>query len=132
MEANSPEAIAHAFVNAINRHAPEALFALMTPGHCMIDALGNRMEGRENLRPSWAGYFGMVPDYEVAIEETFSSGPAVVMLGVARGTFTRDGHLRPEKRWQTPLAVRAYVEEGLLAEWRIYADNEPMRRLMTG
>jgi hypothetical protein len=26
--------------------------------------------------------------------------------------------------------VRAQVKEGLLDEWRIYADNEPMRRLM--
>lgn len=94
-------------------------------------ALGNRLEGRKNLRPAWAAYFRMVPDYEAAVEETFSNGPSVVMLGVARGTFTRDGNLRPENRWQTPLAVRARVEEGLLAEWRIFADNEPMRRLMT-
>jgi ketosteroid isomerase-like protein len=127
---NSPEAVARAFVDAINRHDPEALFALMMPSHCMIDALGNRMEGRENLRPAWAGYFRMVPDYEVAIEETFSNGPTMVMLGVARGTYTRDGQLRPENRWQTPLAVRACVKDGMLDEWRIYADNEPMRRLM--
>jgi hypothetical protein len=72
----------------------------------------------------------MVPDYEVTIEETISSGPAVVMLGIARGTYTRDGQLHPENRWQTPLAVRARVKDGLLEEWRIYADNEPMRRLM--
>jgi len=130
MEANSAEAVAHAFVNAINCHDPEALCALMTPGHCMIDALGNRMEGRDNLRPAWAGYFRLVPDYAVAIDEIFCSGPAVVMLGVARGTYARDGQLRPENRWQTPLAVRARVEEGLLDEWRIYADNEPMRQLM--
>jgi hypothetical protein len=52
------------------------------------------------------------------------------MLGIARGTYTRDGQLHPENRWQTPLAVRARVKDGLLEEWRIYADNEPMRRLM--
>jgi ketosteroid isomerase-like protein len=130
MEAQSPKSTAHAFVNAINRHDPDALFALMSPNHCMIDALGNRMEGRESLRSAWLAYFRMVPDYEVNIEETISSGPTVVMLGMARGTYTRDGQLRPENRWQTPLAVRARVRDGLLEEWRIYADNEPMRRLM--
>jgi len=26
--------------------------------------------------------------------------------------------------------VRAVIEGGLVAEWRVYADNEPMRRLM--
>lgn len=130
MEAKSPDSTAHAFVNAINRHDLDALLALMSPSHCMIDALGNRLEGRENLRSAWVGYFRMVPDYEVTIEETISSGPAVVMLGMARGTYTRDGQLRPENRWQTPLAVRARVKDGLLEEWCIYADNEPMRRLM--
>ena len=130
MEAKSPEAVAHAFVNAINRHDPEALVAQMTPGHCMIDGLGNRLEGRENLRSAWVGYFRMVPDYEVTVEETISSGPAVVMLGMARGTYTRDGQLHPENRWQTPLAVRAQVKDGLLDEWRIFADNEPIRQVM--
>jgi len=130
MEVKSPESAAHAFVNAINRHDLAALLALMSPSHCMIDALGNRLEGRENLRSAWVGYFRMVPDYEVTIEETISSGPAVVMLSMARGTYTRDGQLRPEDRWRTPLAVRARVKDGLLEEWRIYADNEPMRRLM--
>ena len=130
MEAKSPESAAHAFVNAINRHDLDALLALMSPSHCMIDALGNRLEGRENLRSAWVGYFRMVPDYELTIEETISSGPAVVMLSMARGTYTRDGQLRPEDRWRTPLAVRARVKDGLLEQWCIYADNEPMRRLM--
>lgn len=130
MEAKSPEVAARAFVSAINRHDPEALCALMTSGHCMIDSLDNCMKGRENLRPAWAAYFRMVPDYEVTIEESFSSGPVVVLLGVARGTYARDGQLRLENRWQTPLAVRACVQDGMLDEWRIYADNEPMRRLM--
>jgi hypothetical protein len=38
--------------------------------------------------------------------------------------------LKPENHWQTPLAIRAFVEEGQVAEWRAYADNEPMRQLM--
>src|SRR5208282_3806703 len=29
-----------------------------------------------------------------------------------------------------PLAIRALIENGSVAEWRVYADNEPMRRLM--
>jgi hypothetical protein len=52
------------------------------------------------------------------------------MLGVAQGTYTMDGTLREENRWQTPVAVRAATEDGLLAEWRVSADNEPMRLIM--
>jgi limonene-1,2-epoxide hydrolase len=69
----------------------------------------------------------------------------VVMLGKARGTYCHpsdedlspgtpgksfDGKLKAENRWETPAAWRAVVEGGLVAEWRVYTDNEPMRELM--
>ena len=128
--ANSPESVAHAFLRAINRQDVDALVTLMTPGHRFVDSLGNVVEGPDRLREAWMAYFRMVPDYALAIEETYPSERAVVMLGVAQGTFTRDGALHPENRWQTPVAVRALVEDGLIAEWRVYADNEPMRKVM--
>jgi ketosteroid isomerase-like protein len=71
----------------------------------------------------------MVPDYTIAVEETYCDGPVVVMLGAAQGTYAGGGKA-DENRWETPVALRAFVEEGKVAEWRVYADNEPMRRLM--
>jgi ketosteroid isomerase-like protein len=128
--ANSPESVAHAFVRAINRQDVDALLALMSSSHRLVDALGNVVEGRGKLREGWKAYFRMVPDYAVAIEETYASDPVVIMLGIAQGTLDRNGTLHPENRWQTPVALRALVEDGLVAEWRIYADNEPIRKLM--
>jgi len=107
-----------------------ALLALMSDEHCFIDSLGIRMEGREKLRDAWTGYFRMVPDYAVAIDETLTDGPVVVMLGLAQGTFTRDGVLQPENRWETPVAVRAFIEEGKVSEWRVFADNELIRKII--
>jgi uncharacterized protein (TIGR02246 family) len=127
---DSPESGARAFVRAINRQDVEGLAALMAPEHRFIDSLGNVVEGREKMRAAWAGYFRMVPDYSIAVEETFCDGPVVVMLGVAQGTYSPDGKLRAENRWETPAALRALIEDGLVAEWRVYADNEPMRQLM--
>ncbi len=126
----SPESVAHAFLRAINRQDVEALMALMSPNHRFVDSLGNVVEDGEKLHQGWVAYFRMVPDYAVAIEETYPSGPVVVMLGVAQGTYTRNSHLYPENRWQTPVAVRALIEDGLVAEWRVYADNEPIRKVM--
>ena len=80
------------------------------------------------MRAGWAAYFRMVPDYTVAIEETFSDGPVVAMLGTAQGTYTPDGQLKPENRWSTPAAFRAFIEEQKVAEWRVYCDNEPIRQ----
>lgn len=127
---DSAESVAQAFVRAINRQDVEALAALMTAEHRFIDSLGNVVEGREKMRAGWAGYIRMVPDYSIAVEETICDGPLVVMLGVAQGTYAPDGDLKAENRWETPAAFRAFIEDGLVAEWRVYADNEPIRALM--
>jgi ketosteroid isomerase-like protein len=126
----SAESLAHAFVRAINRQDVEAMMALMSHDHRFIDSLGNIVEGSDKMGAGWLAYFRMVPDYALAIEETYCDGPIVLMLGLAQGTFTRDGKLDPANRWQTPIAIRATAEDGKVTEWRVYADNEPMRRLM--
>jgi ketosteroid isomerase-like protein len=126
----SAESIAHAFVRAINRQDAEQVAALMSPAHRFVDSLGKVIEGREKMREGWAAYFRMVPDYSVAIEEVYPSDPVVIMIGVAQGTYSRDGKLHSENRWQTLVAIRALVEDGLVAEWRVFADNEPIRKII--
>jgi ketosteroid isomerase-like protein len=137
---HTAETVAQAFIRAINRQDVDRLVELMSPAHRFVDSLGNVVEGRDKMREGWAGYFRMVPDYSIAIEEYYpadssslvegDADPVVIMLGLASGTYTRDGKLRPENRWQTPVAIRALVEDGLVAEWRVYADNEPIRKVM--
>jgi ketosteroid isomerase-like protein len=130
---DSAESVTQAFLRAINRQDVESLVALMAPEHRFVDSLGNVVVGREKMRAGWAAYFRMVPDYSIAIEETFCDRPdgsIVLMLGVAEGTYAPDGKIKLENRWHTPAAIRAQVEDGLIAEWRVYADNEPIRERM--
>ena len=133
---HTAETVAQAFVRAINRQDVDRIAELMSPAHRFVDSLGNVTEGCDKMRAGWAAYFRMVPDYAIAIEEYYPAGattdadPVIIMLGIASGTYTQDGRLRPENRWQTPIAIRALIEDGLVAEWRIYADNEPMRKRM--
>jgi hypothetical protein len=82
------------------------------------------------MRAGWKSYFSMVPDYTIAVEETYCDGPVVVMLGRAQGTYAVDGRTAAENRWETPAAFRARIEGGKMAEWQIYADNEPIRQVM--
>jgi ketosteroid isomerase-like protein len=124
------ESVAHGFVRAINRQDVEAMAESMEAGHRFIDSLGAVSEGREKVLAGWAAYFRMVPDYAIVVDETLCDGPVVVMLGVARGTYAPDGQLRKENRWETPAAFRAFIEDGKVAEWRVYADNEPIRQKM--
>jgi ketosteroid isomerase-like protein len=121
--------VATEFVRAICRQNVSALAELMTPDHIFTDSLGNLVVGRDAMCYGWAGYFAIVPDYSVTVEETYSDGSMVVLLGMAQGTYKGKDGLSPENLWKTPIAIRARIEDGLVAEWRVYADNEPIRAL---
>jgi ketosteroid isomerase-like protein len=100
---SDPAQTAHEFVARINRQdVPE----LMTPDHRLIDAGGAVVAGLEQLRAAWRGYFRMVPDYWIALDDTLTQGDTVVLVGRAGGTYAPDGQLSPERRWQVPAAWR--------------------------
>jgi ketosteroid isomerase-like protein len=119
-----------AFVNAINRRDVETLCRLMTDDHLFVDSGGAQYRGRETMRAGWVGYFSMVPDYAIEVQEAIADGPVVIVIGLARGTYSPDGKLDPIDRWSTPGAWRAVVANGHVAVWQVFADNEPIRRIM--
>lgn len=122
--------VARAFVDAIHHQSAEAIAAIMRDDHVCVDSLGTRVEGKQRMKAGWEGYFRMVPDYTIEIAETFVDGAVVVMLGSAQGTYSADGVVRPENRWSTPTSWRALIRGSQVAEWRIYADNEPIRQIV--
>ncbi|HEV3301246.1 MAG TPA: nuclear transport factor 2 family protein [Planctomycetaceae bacterium] len=126
----TPLQVTQKFVERINAGDVGGLAALMTEDHRFIDSLGNVVSGREAMKAGWAGYFSMVPDYRLTAQQWLCDGPVVVMLGTASGTYSPDGSLHPERRWATPVACRAAVRGDLVAEWQVYADNEPIRQMM--
>lgn len=128
---NDPISAALAFVKAINRHDVGGLVARMTADHVFVDSLGHRVEGREAMKKGWEGYFHLFPDYRLEISEKHFTDDRAVLLGVARGTYGGDGKLSPENRWEIPVALRAVVRGGLVAEWRVYADNSPVLRILS-
>jgi ketosteroid isomerase-like protein len=118
------------FVSRINSHDVTGLAALLTPDHRFIDSLGNLATGRDTLTNGWRQYFAMVPDYRIEVTRVLESGGEVLMVGTARGTCAQGATLSAENAWSTPAALRARVQEGLIAEWQVYADNEPIRRCL--
>lgn len=103
---------------------------LLAEAHRFVDSLGHVVEGRDKMRAGWTAYFNMVPDYSIAVDEVFCDGPIVLLLGVAEGTFASNGKLLDVNRWRTPIAIRSQIEDGKVTEWRVFADNEPLRALM--
>ncbi|MGE3167028.1 MAG: nuclear transport factor 2 family protein [Planctomycetota bacterium] len=116
------------FLEAINAQDVPAIVSLMTDDHRFVDSLGVGVQGAETLREGWQAYFRVVPDYQIELRESYGDGSVVVLLGVARGTYTTDGTLRAADAWETPAAWRAVVRGDRIAEWQVYADNEPLRR----
>jgi ketosteroid isomerase-like protein len=114
------------FMERINQRDAAKLTALMTHDHVFLDALGHAVRGRETMRAGWLAYYKMCPDYRVSHEAIFANGPQVAVFGEAGGTIARDGKLKPENIWRIPAAWLAVVENGLVKEWRVYADNKPV------
>jgi ketosteroid isomerase-like protein len=111
------------FVAAINAHDVEALAALMSSGHRFVDGLGNSVAGAASMRAGWRGYFAMCPDYWIQVDRSISEGDTVLAVGRAGGTI--DGI-----PWQTPAAWQAVVRDGLVCEWRVFADNKPVYEIL--
>jgi ketosteroid isomerase-like protein len=125
--------LARQFVIAINAHDVEYLANLTTSDHRFIDSLGTIIQGRDAMREGWTFYFSMVPDYHLDISRSFvaEDGKAEAMLvGMASGSYWSNGLKRPDSSWTTPVAVRAIIRDGQVAEWQVYADNEPIRQQM--
>ena len=123
--------VAQAFVSAINKHDLELLASLMTDDHVFVDGLGTRVSGKEAMLAGWRAYFAMVPDYRVDIETVIEGDGMVAMFGTASGTYAPESLIDPAKRWKTPAAWLAEVRGGKVAAWSVFADNLPMRRLMS-
>jgi limonene-1,2-epoxide hydrolase len=126
----TPEEVVTAFVACINAHDPAALVAPMTDDHVFIDALDNRLQGRDVMLDAWRQYFGMVPDYWMRIEALLTADRTVAAFGRAGGTYSPKLPIDPSKRWEIPAAWRANVQDDRIALWRVYADNLPIRKLM--
>jgi ketosteroid isomerase-like protein len=124
-----PLEVAMDFIKRINAGNVDALCDLMTEGHIFQDALGKRFIGRETMRQGWSLYFKMVGDYQVHAVEFFQTDDRLAIFGSASGKYA-GGNAGSNNFWEVPAAWRAVVKDGLVAEWRVYADNQPLRKLM--
>lgn len=125
-----PRTITCSFVEMINSRNPEGLRDLMAENHLFTDSLGQTVEGKETMYAAWKDYFRMAPDYEIVCEKMLRSGNTVVILGRARGTCAFEGRLSPANHWEIPAAWKAVIRKNRVAQWQVYADNEPVRRIL--
>ena len=127
--ARQPLEVAMEFIKRINSGDVDSICQLMTDDHIFQDALGKRFLGRDKMRAGWQAYFKMVADYRVHAEEFFQTDDRLAIFGRASGVYAGGGP--PSANfWEIPAAWHALIRDGLVAEWRVYADNQPLRKLM--
>jgi ketosteroid isomerase-like protein len=124
-----PLKVAMSFVEAINSQQVEKMAGLMTRDHVFVDSDGAETAGREKMRKAWGQYFSMVPGYRIEVEETFSRGNTIVLLGTATGTFSHQGTLDPKNRWSVPAAWRVVVDGARISAWQLYVNPDPMLKI---
>jgi ketosteroid isomerase-like protein len=122
--------LALGFVAKINAHDVDALVALMTPDHMFVDSLGATFSGVEQMRIGWKSYLALFPDYAIEVLDVLDRGDEVALFGKARATFAVHGKLPRENFWEIPAAWKAVVKNGRVAEWRVYCNNDPARKIM--
>jgi ketosteroid isomerase-like protein len=132
MAGGDPDRIALRFVNEINRHDVVALSALMSSDFRFVDGLGQEVRGKDRMREAWTSYFALFPDYRILVRDHLTLGAVVALFGTASGTCASGAELPPQNRWTIPAAWRAVVRDGLVTEWQVFTDNEPVRKLMEG
>ena len=94
--------IAQKFVKAVNAHDTDGLMKLMSSDLVFVDSLGTRAPASA-MRSGWQGYFTMVPDYWIRVDQIVSEGNVIILFGSAGGTFVpKGGTMKPENKWETP------------------------------
>jgi len=118
------------FIKRINAGNASALSEVMTEDHVFQDALGKRFVGRDKMIEGWKQYFQLVASYRIRADEFFQTDQTFAVFGSASGMCSHKGNAGMENFWEVPAAWRAVVRGDLIAEWHVYADNQPLRKLM--
>jgi predicted SnoaL-like aldol condensation-catalyzing enzyme len=113
--------IALRFNEMINSRNLTGLSDLMTEDHTFIDISERVQEGKYSMIVGWAEFFREYPDYRNNFTRVTTSGNTVIMVGFSECSFEPlDG----------PSIWTAEIRDDLVAEWRVYEDNQEVRRLL--
>ena len=118
MDAASPESVVLRFVDAINQADLDQLAAMTAPRYTFTDMEGDVyvVEGDDAVKTSWDEYLSAYPDYRILVGQVMRSGGDVAILGRTTGS-----HLDPDVEEEELVLWIAELEDGRVAEWRIYS-----------
>lgn len=119
------------YIEKINAGDVDGLVSLMSEHHRFIDPLGQVVRGRQDMRQGWIEYYKMFPNYHIDVQRVVEGTDTVGIFGTASATFSGNPDAsEAERSWKIPTAWRAVVKDGLVLEWQVYTDNEPVWKIL--
>lgn len=97
--------------------------------HRFIDANGNEIIGKSEVRNTWKNYFKVFPDYRIEIEDIYSKNFKLAVFGFASGTLRTGIHSNNKLReknefyWKIPASWKIVVKKKVKL-WQVYADTK--------
>ena len=121
MKKFNPESVVLSFNDCINNQDIKGLASLMSDDHVFVDRDGSRHGPKSYMVEGWKDFFSMFPDYRNTFLKIITQGNQVLVTGYA---YWSKEEPKDEVIWVATLA------NGLVQEWRIYADNEENRKAL--
>ena len=119
MTEKDPKLVVLEFNHYINEQNIEGLSKLMATDHIFIDSSDEVHEGKEKIVEGWEEFFIQYPDYINHFSIIESRENLVLIHGHSTCSHEPlDG----------PAIWSARIENELVAEWRVYYDNEENRK----
>lgn len=118
------------YIKLINAHDITGLIEMTADDAVFIDSMGINTEGKYEMQKAWDVLLTFFPDYTVKAKEIISKNGMVAVFGTAKGTLATDGKILAENKFEIPASWTAAVEYGKITKWRVYADNQPVRKLI--
>ena len=93
----------------------------MMEDHRFIGRDGAVVIGKGKMTEAWVGFFELFPEYRNSFTKVESNGNLVILYGCATW---KKGEAPDHAIWI------ATIEDGLVAEWRIYEDTQENKEII--
>lgn len=117
------------FINAINNHDVHAIVDHISEDHMFRDSIGINVTGIEDMKEAWESCFMLFPDYKINYEDLICGTDEIAVYGIASGTVNIGNRIDEHNHWAIPATWKAVIKNNKIAEWRVYADIDPIRKI---
>ncbi len=118
------------YINRINNHDLNGMLEITDDNAVFIDSMGINTAGKRDMEKAWDMFLTFFPDYTIQTKDIISKNGMVAVFGTAKGTVATGGRILAENKFEIPASWTALVKDGKISKWRVYADNEPVRKLL--